>query len=191
MLLQRNEYILLSSKLMVLCMIFPFFFTSRYLWWSNGNCMVNHVECDWRNANQLQKVKNYTSFESPKCNLYFALLFYRFLDGGGMDLFLNCKERFPNKNDLLRNMMGLLGNVAEVIRLEIVQTVSLAWSNFWNFFFQRFPFCFTFCHLAIIFQRKDIRAFVISCYINNQIQWFFSVGKQQYMFKKMIRKNYH
>jgi len=38
----------------------------------------------------------------------------RFLDGGGMDLFLNCKERFPNKNDLLRNMMGLLGNVAEV-----------------------------------------------------------------------------
>merc|ERR1712210_163673 len=38
----------------------------------------------------------------------------RFLDGGGMDLFLHCKERFPNKNDLLRNMMGLLGNVAEV-----------------------------------------------------------------------------
>ena len=31
-----------------------------------------------------------------------------------MDLFLHCKERFPNKNDLLRNMMGLLGNVAEV-----------------------------------------------------------------------------
>merc|ERR1712012_82959 len=38
----------------------------------------------------------------------------RFLDGGGMDLFLNCKERFPTKDDLLRNMMGLLGNVAEV-----------------------------------------------------------------------------
>ena len=31
-----------------------------------------------------------------------------------MDLFLNCKERFPTKDDLLRNMMGLLGNVAEV-----------------------------------------------------------------------------
>jgi Zyg-11 family protein len=38
----------------------------------------------------------------------------RFLDGGGMQLFLNCKEKFPNAQDLLRNMMGLLGNVAEV-----------------------------------------------------------------------------
>ncbi len=38
----------------------------------------------------------------------------RFLDGGGMRLFLLCKERFPDKQDLLRNMMGLLGNVAEV-----------------------------------------------------------------------------
>ncbi len=31
-----------------------------------------------------------------------------------MRLFLGCKERFPDKPDLLRNMMGLLGNVAEV-----------------------------------------------------------------------------
>ena len=38
----------------------------------------------------------------------------RFLDGRGMYLFLKCKERFPEKADLLRNMMGLLGNVAEV-----------------------------------------------------------------------------
>jgi len=38
----------------------------------------------------------------------------RFLNGGGMYLFLKCKERFPEKSDLLRNMMGLLGNVAEV-----------------------------------------------------------------------------
>jgi len=38
----------------------------------------------------------------------------RFLTGGGMYLFLKCKERFPEKADLLRNMMGLLGNVAEV-----------------------------------------------------------------------------
>lgn len=38
----------------------------------------------------------------------------RFLNGGGMYLFLKCKERFPEKADLLRNMMGLLGNVAEV-----------------------------------------------------------------------------
>jgi len=38
----------------------------------------------------------------------------RFLNGDGMNLFLKCKERFPEKQDLLRNMMGLLGNVAEV-----------------------------------------------------------------------------
>ena len=38
----------------------------------------------------------------------------RFLDGGGMNLFLQCKEEFPERQDLLRNMMGLLGNVAEV-----------------------------------------------------------------------------
>ena len=38
----------------------------------------------------------------------------RFLDRGGMELFLQCKERFYDHNDLLRNMMGLLGNVAEV-----------------------------------------------------------------------------
>jgi len=41
----------------------------------------------------------------------------RFLAGGGMYLFLKCKERFPEKADLLRNMMGLLGNVAEVPEL--------------------------------------------------------------------------
>ncbi|XP_023341040.1 protein zer-1 homolog [Eurytemora carolleeae] len=41
----------------------------------------------------------------------------RFLDGDGMNLFLKCKERFPDKQDLLRNMMGLLGNVAEVPHL--------------------------------------------------------------------------
>jgi Zyg-11 family protein len=41
----------------------------------------------------------------------------RFLAGGGMHLFLKCKDRFPEKADLLRNMMGLLGNVAEVPEL--------------------------------------------------------------------------
>ena len=34
-----------------------------------------------------------------------------------MYLFLKCKEVFPDKQDLLRNMMGLLGNVAEVPHL--------------------------------------------------------------------------
>ena len=38
----------------------------------------------------------------------------RFLNGRGMELFLQCKEEFPDSHDLLRNMMGLLGNVAEV-----------------------------------------------------------------------------
>ena len=72
----------------------------------------------------------------------------RFLAGGGMYLFLKvikspssssfimcvlpilpltceqlapqCKERFPEKADLLRNMMGLLGNVAEVLIIGII-----------------------------------------------------------------------
>ena len=38
----------------------------------------------------------------------------RFLDQGGMETFLECKDRFPESLDLLKNMMGLLGNVAEV-----------------------------------------------------------------------------
>ncbi|GBN48515.1 Protein zer-1 [Araneus ventricosus] len=41
----------------------------------------------------------------------------RFLEGKGMDLFLGCLEAFPQKPELLRNMMGLLGNVAEVKEL--------------------------------------------------------------------------
>ncbi|XP_065343212.1 protein zer-1 homolog [Cloeon dipterum] len=41
----------------------------------------------------------------------------RFLEGGGMDLFLRCLNTFHEKEELLRNMMGLLGNVAEVKHL--------------------------------------------------------------------------
>lgn len=41
----------------------------------------------------------------------------RFLDGRGMEYFLGCLKLFPEKDDLLRNMMGLLGNVAEVKEL--------------------------------------------------------------------------
>ncbi|XP_064457407.1 protein zer-1 homolog [Ornithodoros turicata] len=41
----------------------------------------------------------------------------RFLDGGGMMLFLECLRAFADKPELLRNMMGLLGNVAEVKEL--------------------------------------------------------------------------
>lgn len=38
----------------------------------------------------------------------------RFLDGHGMHCFQRCLKEFPDKPELLRNMMGLLGNVAEV-----------------------------------------------------------------------------
>ncbi|XP_037933697.1 protein zer-1 homolog isoform X2 [Teleopsis dalmanni] len=38
----------------------------------------------------------------------------RFLDGRGMEYFLRCLNTFPDHEELLRNMMGLLGNVAEV-----------------------------------------------------------------------------
>lgn len=41
----------------------------------------------------------------------------RFLDGRGMEYFLGCLHAYPEKDELLRNMMGLLGNVAEVKRL--------------------------------------------------------------------------
>lgn len=38
----------------------------------------------------------------------------KFLEGAGMEYFLKCLGKFPDKEELLRNMMGLLGNVAEV-----------------------------------------------------------------------------
>lgn len=41
----------------------------------------------------------------------------RFLVCKGMVYFLKCLEAFPDKEELLRNMMGLLGNVAEVFDL--------------------------------------------------------------------------
>ncbi|XP_018578075.1 protein zer-1 homolog [Anoplophora glabripennis] len=41
----------------------------------------------------------------------------RFLENKGMEHFLSCLEKFTDKEELLRNMMGLLGNVAEVKEL--------------------------------------------------------------------------
>ncbi|XP_032788885.2 protein zer-1 homolog [Daphnia magna] len=46
-----------------------------------------------------------------------ALNCKRFLRHSGMQFFLNCLKAFPNHPELLRNMMGLLGNVAEVEEL--------------------------------------------------------------------------
>lgn len=37
-----------------------------------------------------------------------------FLEDVGLNVFQKCLQRFPDKPELLRNMMGLLGNVAEV-----------------------------------------------------------------------------
>ncbi|XP_043277566.1 protein zer-1 homolog [Venturia canescens] len=47
----------------------------------------------------------------------------RFLDDMGMSLFLRCVKHFPLKEELLRNMMGLIGNVAEVdsLRSQLMQ----------------------------------------------------------------------
>ncbi|XP_077302367.1 protein zer-1 homolog [Arctopsyche grandis] len=44
----------------------------------------------------------------------------RFLDNDGLQLFIGCLKSFPDKEELLRNMMGLLGNVAEVKHLRPV-----------------------------------------------------------------------
>jgi len=41
----------------------------------------------------------------------------KFLEHNGMSLFLQCLQKFHNQPELLRNMMGLLGNVAEVKEL--------------------------------------------------------------------------
>ncbi|CDW59395.1 hypothetical protein TTRE_0000772901 [Trichuris trichiura] len=38
----------------------------------------------------------------------------RFLNEYGMSVFYDCFTKFPERNELLRNMMGLVGNIAEV-----------------------------------------------------------------------------
>ncbi|VDN05923.1 unnamed protein product [Thelazia callipaeda] len=41
----------------------------------------------------------------------------RFLNADGLRLFHQCYQRFQNETELVRNMMGLIGNIAEVERL--------------------------------------------------------------------------
>ena len=41
----------------------------------------------------------------------------RFITQKGVDLFLRCLNQFPDDNDLKRNIMGLVGNIAEVVHL--------------------------------------------------------------------------
>lgn len=45
-----------------------------------------------------------------------------FINMGGLDLFQKCYDAFPENEDLLRNMMGLLGNIAEVRHLRAYLT---------------------------------------------------------------------
>ncbi|VDK18869.1 unnamed protein product [Anisakis simplex] len=41
----------------------------------------------------------------------------RFLDADGLHLFHQCYQQFQNETELVRNMMGLIGNIAEVEQL--------------------------------------------------------------------------
>lgn len=41
----------------------------------------------------------------------------RFLEANGLGLFQKCYEAFKTERELVRNMMGLIGNIAEVDRL--------------------------------------------------------------------------
>ncbi|KAK3607228.1 hypothetical protein CHS0354_031725 [Potamilus streckersoni] len=43
----------------------------------------------------------------------------KFITEGGMQHFIACVEKFPEKEELLRNMMGLMGNIAEVKELRV------------------------------------------------------------------------
>ncbi|XP_076231127.1 protein zer-1 homolog [Calliopsis andreniformis] len=51
----------------------------------------------------------------------------RFFDEKGMELFHKCVKQYPNREDLLKNMMGLLGNVAEVkhLRVQLMQRTNI------------------------------------------------------------------
>ena len=51
----------------------------------------------------------------------------RFITGGGMELFIDCWKKFPDKSELQKNMMGLMGNVAEVkaLRPSLMDTTYL------------------------------------------------------------------
>lgn len=53
---------------------------------------------------------NATDETAPNCE--------RFIGNGGLTMFMKCYEAFKNKGELLRNMMGLMGNVAEVDHLK-------------------------------------------------------------------------
>uniref|UniRef100_A0A915ISZ0 Zyg eleven-related protein 1 n=1 Tax=Romanomermis culicivorax TaxID=13658 RepID=A0A915ISZ0_ROMCU len=63
-----------------------------------------------------------------------------FLDKKGMELFQKCYAAFTSKHGLMRNMMGLIGNIAEVKELRGQLMVSSYIQIFWchNMLFSRF-----------------------------------------------------
>lgn len=62
-----------------------------------------------------------------RCVCYIMILFVftdetpvncvRFLAADGLHLFHQCYQQFQNETELVRNMMGLIGNIAEVEQL--------------------------------------------------------------------------
>ena len=70
---------------------------------------LSEGSCDYVMENVWSTMWNVTDEAPVNC--------CRFLAGGGIDLFLQCKERFPDETPLLENMIGLLGNIAEVSEL--------------------------------------------------------------------------
>ena len=70
---------------------------------------LSEGSCDYVMENVWSTMWNVTDEAPGNC--------CRFLAGGGIDLFLQCKERFPDETPLLGNMIGLLGNIAEVPEL--------------------------------------------------------------------------
>ncbi|XP_013781312.1 protein zer-1 homolog [Limulus polyphemus] len=67
---------------------------------------LNRMVCDEVMETAWSTMWNLTDETPANCK--------RFLDGRGMKLVLKCLKTFPFKASLLGNMMGLLGNVAEV-----------------------------------------------------------------------------
>ncbi|XP_076359935.1 protein zer-1 homolog isoform X1 [Tachypleus tridentatus] len=67
---------------------------------------LNRITCDEVMETAWSTMWNLTDETPDNCK--------RFLDGRGMELVLKCLKIFPFKASLLGNMMGLLGNVAEV-----------------------------------------------------------------------------
>ncbi|OWF49357.1 protein zer-1 homolog [Mizuhopecten yessoensis] len=69
------------------------------------NKWLNHV-CDEVLEVAWSTLWNVTDETADNCE--------KFMNSGGMDLFKDCLQRFVEKPELLRNMMGLMGNIAEV-----------------------------------------------------------------------------